>query len=224
MHELFPAYVVAELICFIIAFICLYGEKEIAWKVLIPFMLIICIAEIGSIPFKAIYRANPIPSNSNAWIFNILMLFQISVFSNMFNHLFKKYISSKPLIITGLAALFLIYVYELFTNKNGLWDYNSETNSVMSVLFICYSLYYYYLLLRDEEYVNLNSSPAFWWVTGTLFFFFGKTIYDQFYDTIKSQFNSNTIDLSFITTILIIILYSCWSYAFICKRWITLNT
>jgi hypothetical protein len=223
MLQYFTIYTVAELICFFIAIICLINDKDFNWRMMILFMLVTCMVEMGAIPLKTVYRHNPIPANSSAWIYNILLLIQISAFSFMFYHLLNKHIRSKPLIIGGLALLLVIYIYDLFTFPAGIFNYNADTYSVMSVLFIFYSLYYYYLLIGAEEYADIKTLADFWWVTGTLFFFFGSTACNLFYNMLTKVSPGNTVYLTHIGNVLIIILYSCWSYSFICKRWITSN-
>jgi len=178
---------------------------------------------MGAIPLKAVYKANPIPSNSSAWMYNILLLLQMGAFSFMFYNLIGKYLAGRLLIVTGISILILIYAYELFTNVAGIFNYNSTTYSAMSVVFIIYSLYYYYTLLRGEEYAELKFLPEFWWVTGTLFFFFGTTAVNLFYTYLLNSYPGNKLYLVYISDVLIVILYGCWSYAFICKRWTTSN-
>ncbi|NNU33558.1 hypothetical protein HK413_04305 [Mucilaginibacter sp. S1162] len=117
----------------------------------------------------------------------------------------------------------MIYIYDLFTFPAGIFNYNADTFSVMSVLFIFYSLYYYYLLISAEEYADITTLADFWWVTGTLFFFFGSTACNLFYNMLTKVSPGNTVYLTYIGDVLIIILYGCWSYSFICKRWITSN-
>ena len=210
------------MICFITALVCLFNAKEFHWRVMMVFMLLVCIAELSAIPLKAAYRANPIPANSNAWVFNVLLFFQISAFAIMFYKLIGKYGNSKLLVFGGTGVLFLLYVYETFSHARGIFDYNATTYTVMSVLFVLYSLYYYFLLITSEEYADLKFLPEFWWVTGTLFFFFGTTAINMFRSILVVQPLKNTLYLGYIDTTLIVILYGCWTYAFICKKWITL--
>ncbi len=225
MRQYFTLYTSAELICFITALVCLFKAKQQHWRLLIPFLLITCMVELGAIPIKAIYKADPKPENSNAWLYNILLLLQIGMFLMMFYRLIGKYVQCKIIILAGLIILLSFYVYELLTNRHGLYDYNVLTYSALSVIMIVYSLYYYYLLLNKEEYTDLKALPEFWWTTGTLFFFFGTTAINLFYRLLVSVSVSkvNTMYITYINNILIVILYGCWTYAFICKRWMTSN-
>src|SRR4051812_48289839 len=116
MTKYITIYIIAELICFISALVCLLNIKALQWRLLIPFMLITCLIEIGAIPLKGVYKANPIPSNSSAWMYNILLLLQMGAFAFMFYKLIGKYLAGKLLIVGGLSILLLLYIYELFTN------------------------------------------------------------------------------------------------------------
>jgi len=223
MIKYLTIYTTAELICLIAAVVCLYNAKALHWRLLIPFMLITCLVEIGALPLKAVYRANPIPSNSSAWMYNLLLLLQMGAFTVMFYNFIGKYLVGKFLIVTGITILLLLYIYEIYTNAFGIFNYNSRTYSVMSVLFVIYSLSYYYALLKNEEYAELKFLPDFWWATGTLFFFFGTTALNMFRSKLVIQPLKNTLYLGYLDTTLIVILYGCWTYAFICKRWITSN-
>ncbi|MGY3214295.1 hypothetical protein [Mucilaginibacter sp. HD30] len=223
MTKYFTIYTSAELICLIVALVCLFNAKERNWRLLIPFLLITCMVEIGAIPLKTLYRANPIPQNSNAWIYNILLLVQIATFLMMFYNIIGKYTRSLWAIIMGLAVLLIFYSYDLITNKSNIFDYNASTYAALSVVLVLYSLYYYFLLLNNDEYTDLKYSPEFWWVTGTLFFFFGATTVNIFHSKLLSVPLKNRLYLTYISNMLIVILYGCWTYAFICKRWITSN-
>ena len=224
MFKYFTIYTSAELICLITALVCLFKAKEFYWRLLIPLMLVITMVEFASVPLKALYRANPIPINSTVWMYNLLLPLQIAAFSTMFYSLIGKYTSNnKPLVFTGAAFLYLFYIYELITNEAGIFNFNSNTYAAMSVLFVIYSLYYYYVLLTSEEYSELKCMPEFWWVTGTLFFFFGTTAVNLFYSHLLKSYPGNKLYLVYISDILSVILYGCWSYAFICKRWIISN-
>ncbi len=224
MLKFFNLYTSAELICFITALVCLFKVKEFHWRLFIPYMLITCMVEMGTISLKAAYKANPIPANSNAWVFNILLLLQIGAFATMFYNLIGKYSNSNKLVVfTGVILLLLLYMCELFISEAGIFNYNSTTYAVVSVLFIVFSLYYYYLLLNSDKYDDLKYLPEFWWVTGTLFFFFGTTAINLFYKVLFEVSLDNRMYLSYISDVLIVILYGCWSYSFICKRWIASN-
>jgi hypothetical protein len=208
-----------EFLCLLVAIICLFKDKSPIWKTMAFFLLVTCISELAGIYFKRIYVANGMHGHQNVWIYNILLIFQACFFSLMFQHLLSKYFGSKSMIIGGLAAIVAVYIYELA--DHGIFLYNQHANTVMLVLLMFYGLSYYYNLFRYDKYINLLFYPDFWWVAGVLFFYFGSTACDVYFDNIPFEKAKSLGYLSSaIFKILNVILYTCWSYSFICRKWL----
>ena len=212
----------AETICFISAVILLRKDTVVIWRTIIVFLLITCITELAAIPIKKRYIADPIHTISNIWLYNILLLFQAMFFSLMFAYLFKNHKHSKPILFGALLVIYVLFVYEVFLH--GIFEYNNLTQTVMSVLLVFYSFFYFYNLLKSDNNINLKYSPEFWWVVGTLFFYFGGTACNIFYEKIKAVLIIHKHYLGYIYNALNIILYSCWSYSFICRKWLSTRT
>jgi len=216
--QFFTINTIAELTCFMVALFCLWKDSSRIWRSMIFFQLITCLAELTGIYFKKIFIANHFHGHSNPWIYNILLIFQAIFFSLVFNQILSKYKNCRPVILTSLAVLALFYTYESF--NHGIYEYNNITNTIMAVLLVCYSLFYFFNLLKDDTYVNLFYLPTFWWVTGILFFYFGDTACNLFYEKLKPILMVHKHYLRNIYSILNVILYSCWSYSFICRKWL----
>lgn len=215
MSTYFTLTTITEIICFAIACVCLLKDSVLAWRYMIIYLFLTCVTELAGA-----YISGPNFSVSNHWVYNIFLICEIGFTHLMFYYLLSKYMNSKPIIVIGLAILGVIYIYEIF--EHGFLTYNNITYSVMSVLFVIYSLYYYYLLHTDNAYINLKYSAEFWWVVGTLFFYFAATAGNLFRNYLASVVLSNGHHLSYyIFRILNIILYGCWSYSFICRKWLT---
>ncbi|MBB5397382.1 hypothetical protein HDC91_003449 [Mucilaginibacter sp. AK015] len=220
MFKYITVNITVEVLCLIIALFSLNKKAGRPWLSMIPFLFIICLTEIGGKYLKMIYMQDREHNLPNSWLYNLLLIFQALFISLHFKYLIGNYIKSKPLIYSGLALTTLLYFYELF--NHGLYEYNTLTNMVLSIQFITFSLYYYYNLLRDDTYVNLRYSAGFWWVTGILFFSFGSIICSLFYYKLSVILITSKVYLTtYIYFALNIILYSCWSYSFICKKWQT---
>jgi len=210
----------AEIICFVIAFFCLINDKSPAWKSQILFLLITCITELIGIYIKKLYLADRVHVHPNIWVYNIFILFQIGFTFFLFSHLLNKHINSKPIILAGLALLLVMYIVEVFLH--GFFEKHNLTTTTMSVLFVLLSLFYFYQLNKDAHYINLVFSPAFWWVSGVLFFYFGRTACNIFYYKLSLVVITPKHYLTYyIYNALNILLYACWSYAFICRKWLT---
>lgn len=207
----------AEWICFIIAGICLFRDESPVWRGMIIFLLITCLAETLGIYIKVQYLADPKNVKPNVWVYNILLIFQAGFISILFASLLKVYIKSGPVILIGLALLSLLYIHEQI--EHGSFKKHAITNIVMSVLFIVYSYYYFYLLLKDERNINLSFHPGFWWVAGILFFYFGAIIINLYYEKLRDLVESPKPYLRYIFNILNVLLYGCWSYSFILRKW-----
>ncbi|MDB5017445.1 MAG: hypothetical protein JWQ84_2277 [Mucilaginibacter sp.] len=211
MYNYFTPNTIIEVICLTIAVISLLKDSSWVWRSMILYLLITCLTEIGGIYVSR-------QAHNNHWVYNIFILFEAGFTHLMFAHLFNKYINSKPIIICGLALFCLFYVYEI--ESHGFFRYNHLTYAILSAQFVLYSLYYYYLLIQDHGYVNLKQSSDFWWVAGILFFYFSSTACNFFDDKLYSVMITPKHHLSyFIFKGLNIILYSCWSYSFICRKW-----
>ena len=222
MLHYFTINTTVETVCFFIAFFCLIKDTSAAWRSIVLFLLITCVAEMTGIYCKALYLSDRAHIHPNAWVYNILIIFQACFFSLMYHHLFSKFIKNTSIIIGGLALLTFIYIYELFSH--GFFVYVELTNTTLSVILVLYSLYYYYCLIKDNAFVNLKRSPEFWWVTGVLFFYFGTTVFNIFYEQLTEIMINTKHDLKYLKyfhNIFNVILYGFWSYSFICKKWMT---
>ena len=213
MINIFTANTVSELICFLFAIICLAQDKNLVWRSQVIYLFVTCLAEISGI-FVSKHTHN------NQWVYNIFILFEAGFSYLMFANLIANYTKWKPVIIVGIILFSACYLYSIVIN--GFLTYAAIAYLVMSVQFVLLSLYYYYLLLRDNQYVNLKRSPEFWWIAGTLFFYFGNTACnifdDKLYALMIDTFHQHLT--YFVFKALNIILYGCWSYSFICKKWL----
>jgi len=212
----------AELFGLTTAIICLRNDQSLIWRGQILFLLITWLVEIEGYNLKkdyvnALVAKTDLP-HGNVWLYNILLIFQAVFISLVFYDVVKVYVNSKYFIIVGLAVLAVFYAIDL--SQHGVFKKHNNTTLVMSILFVIYSFSYYYYLINERQHHNIFKLAPFWWVTGTLFFFFGQIASTVFFQILS------TIEIKFITTytiykILNVILYGCWSYSFICRKWLT---
>ncbi len=207
-----------ELICFLIAVWGLGNDPKWIWRGFMVYLLFTWLFEIFGIYFKIIYLKNPLVNLSNAWIYNIALIWECLFISFMFNYIFKHELRFRYVLYICLFILGITYILEIL--HHSFFNYNNLTNTIMSVLIIIACLYYYYRLLVDENFVNLKKSPEFWWVSGCLFFYFGTTLVNISYFHLGNILVSPKRNLSYyIFNICNILLYGFWSYAIICRKW-----
>jgi hypothetical protein len=204
--------IVIESVCFFTALICLLKDASSAWRSMVLFLWITCITETAGLLIRAGHH-------HNQWVYNIFLIFEAGFTSLMFNSILGKYINSKPLILGGLAIISSLYIYEII--DHGIFVFNDYTTTVMSVFFVFYSFLYYFKLIEDEESIELKRDASFWWVAGALFFYFGSTACNLFYPRLKNVVIEGHNITYYIFLVLTLIMYGCWIYSFICKKWLT---
>jgi hypothetical protein len=213
MISYFTPSTISETICLIFAFVCLIKDSVLIWRGMILYLLITCVTE-----FFGLYIGRR--DHNNHWVYNIFILFEAGFTHLMFLNLFGKYFNGKPILIFGFVLFLIFYIYGIIHNSILIYNYLAYT--AMSVQFVLYSLYYYYLIVKDDSYTDLKYSSTFWWVAGTLFFYFSNTACNLFFDKLYSVMITPNHHLTyFIFKALNIILYGCWSYSFICRKWLT---
>jgi hypothetical protein len=111
---------------------------------------------------------------------------------------------------------FSIYTYECFTQPFTIFHNYSWIFFSFSMIVACGL--YYYLLLMDDEYINLGLHTPFWFVTGIFVYFFGSSVCTLLFKQLMRINIVEGISIRYLLFILFnFILYSCWSYAFLCK-------
>lgn len=199
------------MVCLLIGVFCLAKDKTPLWRYFILYLLITCMTELSGIYIREVSKA------SNAPLYNLFLAVECSVISIFFYHLYRPYTNKRSILILWLCIFFAMYIREFTTLHFA--SFVNISASTESVVFVLASLYFYYLILRDEKYVVLNTYAPFWWVNGTLIFYFGSTATNIFFDyLVHDQISWFSQSIRYITfSILNVLLYACWSYAFICR-------
>ena len=154
----------------------------------------------------------------NYLIYTIYMFFECLMVSTFFYYIYKRYHHKIKLLYSWMALFLVIYLMELYTSH--FKSFPSFTATFMSVVFVVASLYFYLLIIKDERFRQLSTYPPFWIVNGILLYYFGSTACNVFYDYLVQNENGIKATLSIryiIFNVLNVLLYACWSYAFICR-------
>lgn len=201
----------AEAFCFVVSLICLYRDKEPAWRLFILFLLVTVVVEVCGIYVRTELHL------PNFMIYNVFLLVECLVQSYFFYYLYKTYRSTRRLFTGWLIIFAFFYFTELVKSHFGA--YVSASSTTMSVGLILASVYFYYLLLKEEKSRQLVTYAPFWWVNGTICFYFAGIACNLFFSYLV-QDRTPGIGHSaryIVFSILNIILYLSWSYAFICR-------
>ena len=206
----FPFSEVVEIICMLCAFVYLSNGKVGAWHYFRWFMLFTVILEITGFTLYFVYHLN------NHWLYNINLPIEVTFISGVLYKICSPYFEVRVWLLPGLLLFTGFYVYESINSHFTL--YSVISNNIASVMIIIICCLYFYHFLKKDEYVNIYLHPPFWIVAGLIFFYFGSTACNIFYNYLASINLKQQIPVRFITfAILNFILYSCWIRAFLCR-------
>lgn len=174
---------------------------------MVVFMLLTCVSEL----LGRMLRLN---NKKNDWVYNLFLIAEAGFTTAMYDYFISKYLNRRPIFWIGSVLLITLYTYEIITH--GIFISNDYTITIMSIMFIGYALYYYYLLMKSDTYVELIKYPPFWWIAGTLLFYYGSSASDLYFAIFKdTKLFGHKRYLIYMW--LNIIQYGFWSYSFICR-------
>ena len=152
-----------------------------------------------------------------AWLFDLTAtvefifyayIFETHLRSPVFKKIASRFIAVYPVLVL-LDALFI-------QGFDRLPSYTLILGSLFMIVLCC--LFFYELLLHPLE-GRLSRDPMFWISTGILFFYLGGLSYSLLYDLLEGYATgSGRIIFQAINNNLILLLYSCFIIAFLCKR------
>ncbi len=208
----FPYTPVIELICLGFALFFISNKRSGYFVYIKWLMLLIVIVEFASFFLHEIYKQR------NGWLYNLFVLpAEIICICIALNSICENYFKARKLSILMFLALVLCYVTEGVIN--GFFKYSHYTNSVFSVYIIFMCCLYYYYLLKSDEVVDIAHESTFWIISGLFFFYFGSTACNLFHKQLEEISQQKNIPLRRIIFIVLnFLLYSCWSYAFVCLK------
>lgn len=200
--------IIFELICLCFAVLTLFKAKTI-WALFIPYLL--CVVGIECF---GLYAAQNHVSSKGVYNFYVLLNFS---FVQMVLYKICNVNSRRNMLLRIFPLLFLIcYLAEL--TYFGLNHFTLISILLSNILITIQCLYYFYSLMRQDDFIQLKSHAPFWLVSGLLIHAFGSTASFVFYEylvSINQQLNIPARQI--IILFLNFILYSSWSYAFVCK-------
>jgi hypothetical protein len=211
MTAYFTLNTVSEFLCFLISLFCLFRDTNGIWRSFMLFLLLTCLVEVAGIYIRHdLHKPNVI-------LYNIFLVVECVVLNYFFYNLMHTGQLLKKGLIGWLLFFGLFFIGEL--TLKGFHAYVSATSTLLSVELIFASVYFYYLLLKEEKPRALSRYASFWWVNGTICFYFAGIACNLFFDYMLQVKNSGAaLSARYIVfSILNVILYSSWSYSFICR-------
>lgn len=199
-----------EILAFIVALIC-YSKLKASYMVyFIPFLLFTIICEVGS---DFIYSNYQIKTE---WIYNILNPVTTLFYGYIFCSLIRNR-KLKSVFFWGALLYIVINIYVL-SQIEGFSILLILLSSIILVTLSCY--YFYRCLLDDVDLTAFYIKSGLWFAAGILIFYSGISIVFALVDYIRAH-HLTMFGVSlykFVPRTLSIILYGCFSIAFLLWR------
>ncbi|ASU36525.1 hypothetical protein [Mucilaginibacter xinganensis] len=140
-----------------------YRNLDKTLKIVAGFLLISVLFDSGFEIASHYHVTNNFPA-IHLFIVLTLVFFAAIYYTAFFSPLLKK----ATLILSILA--FMLLIFNLIFNE-GIWEYPSMSNTVLSVLLIFFSLVYFYQILTRQEFIHIEKQGLFWINAGVLFYY-----------------------------------------------------
>lgn len=210
MPALFSVFFTIELICLIAAFIYIRNDVDKFYKITRYYLFIVCTVEFGGRILTRIYHQH------NTWLYTLFLFVEATYIAYGIYHFMKPYKIAKLPVYIAYTIFVILYLLEIF--QNGLAGQNTKPILYLSVMVTLSSLWYYYLLLKSDNFVVLRMHEPFWWIAGILLFYFGGIVITLFEPIFNAKIHDNHTLRYYIFILLNLILYSFWTYSFICRK------
>ncbi|HZY35843.1 MAG TPA: hypothetical protein VFE53_04300 [Mucilaginibacter sp.] len=124
------------------------------------------VSVISDIALQMVVRVD-LPNNYpviHIYIAISILLLGAMYFYAFFNPMLKNTVLVTSSVVLAFAIADMIFM-------EGINDYPSLSNTVLSILITCFSLLYFYQLLTRQEFVHIEKQALFWINAGMLFYF-----------------------------------------------------
>jgi hypothetical protein len=155
-------------------------------------------------------------ASNNASIYNLFSIIEFVFYL----YIIKKILINrtiKMIIVLTMILYPLVALVNIFFIQANLYRLHVTTYSLGCLLITLFSIYYFYELFSSPASINLKREPAFWIITGLLFFYTCSFPIFGFANVISS-FSVIARNIREILAILNVILYFIFAVGFLCKR------
>lgn len=162
--DIYVVTIVASFICSIVALLMIRDNRRSFLKWFTPFLLLTFIVE-----FSATRMASR--GISNTWLYNYFTTLEFTFYFIFFYNqlrvrLFKRFILG---VAIGYPVIALTNI--IFFQGRSTFGFHTYTVMLGAILIVICCMIFFYELLRYPGTISLVRIPAFWIVTGLLFFY-----------------------------------------------------
>ncbi|MEO6638023.1 MAG: hypothetical protein ABIN25_07085 [Ginsengibacter sp.] len=116
----------------------------------------------------------------NNYLYNLLFLITVCVFSYYFYNLLNTRLRKMIVVFLLLLNIILFIFYDILNQKfNG--NYNNYVTAICFISIVVYSLLYFYQLIKNVNELNILHEFNFWLISGYLLYFLGSFFIILFY-------------------------------------------
>lgn len=199
-----------EIICSAIALLLLRNQSRNIWVLLKWFVVFTTMVEVFASLISAVFH------KYNLWLYSLYLPFNFIILYWLLYKVTPYHKYNKPLLLIGIIVFLISYFTEIGIHGIFLYTINSDTVSTIFMFISCN--WFFYLLLQKDEWIDIPRHAAFWFVTGLFLFSFCTVVTDLFDSELNDLFIAKKLPLRTLLYIgFNLMLYGCWSYAFICK-------
>jgi len=200
-----------ELAAFLVGVLTYSRLKGTALRLFPFFLLFIVLVELTGRYIRTVLH------QYNNWLYNISTTLEFIYYAYIFEKYFKneryKKIAARFMLFYPVVVLVNLTFIQGFTKFH---SYTMVLGSFFMLVLCC--LFFYEVLLTPLE-LELYRVPMFWISTGIFFFYLGDLSYDLCYNLlVKYALDTGRKLFTTINNNLILVLYSCFIIAFLCKR------
>jgi hypothetical protein len=202
-------YLATILIAFLTSLICFRLDLSIHFKVFSLLLALTFIVEIGSVIIGRVLH-----HKNNFWIYNAFTLPEFWIYGYFYHKAITVRVLRKIVFLFLLIFPIFWFITVFFIFGFNVW--NSYVLIVGSFFSVVLALMYYYQMVTAREFRSIRDLPEFWIATGMLIFYLGALPYFGTLNFLISYSRSAATRLLTILKILDILMYSLFSYGFLC--------
>lgn len=148
-------------------------------------------------------------------LYNIYNIFQFGFYLYYLSSIFR--LRSAHLISRRILLIFLLLAVLNLLFYQKISVYNSITYALGCLLVVAFSTYYFFELFKRKDIVVLTREPAFWIVTGLLFYY---SCTFPLMSSANFVLNTSELVLNSLQSLILlmnVLLYSLFTIAFLCR-------